>query len=117
MDREWLPESAIRDTERPFQDDHRRPVMFARSRVRLFALVCAAALSIGCESAFGSFAVDTSRLPRITGSREIYASPQSTSFITRETVTRAFELTAGELINDDWQPFDDPNAARTSDPN
>ena len=91
--------------------------MSARPRVRLFALVCAAALSIGCESAFGAFAVDTSRLPRITGSRELYASPQSTSFITRETVTRAFELTAGELINDDWQPFDDPTAARTSDPN
>jgi hypothetical protein len=91
--------------------------MSARSRVRLFALVCAAALSIGCESAFGAFAVDTSRLPRITGSREIYASPKSTSFITRESVTRAFELTAGELINDDWQPFDDPTAARTSDAN
>jgi hypothetical protein len=91
--------------------------MSARSRVRLFALVCAAALSIGCESAFGAFAVDTSRLPRITGSREIFASPKSTSFITREPVTRAFELTTGELINDDWQPFDDPTAARTSDPN
>jgi hypothetical protein len=90
--------------------------MSARSRVRLFALVCAAALSIGCESAFAAFAVDTSRLPRITGSREIYASPSSTSFITRESVTRAFELTAGELINDDWQPYDDPTAARTSDP-
>ena len=91
--------------------------MSARSRVRLFALVCAAALSIGCESALAAFAVDTSRLPRITGSREVFASQKSTSFITRESVTRAFELTAGELINDDWQPFDDPTAARTSDSN
>ena len=91
--------------------------MSARSRVRLFALVCAAALSIGCESALGAFAVDTSRLPRITGSREIFASPKSTNFITRESVARAFELTAGELINDDWQPYTDPTAARTSDPN
>jgi hypothetical protein len=30
-------------------------------------------------------------------------------------VTRAFELTASALINDDWQPYDDPTAARTSD--
>ena len=45
------------------------------------------------------------------------SSPASTSFITRESVTRAFEITASELINDDWQPFDDPTAARTSDAN
>ncbi len=91
--------------------------MSARSRVRLFALVCAATLAIGCESALAAFVVDTSRLPRITGSREVFASQKSTNFITRESVTRAFELTATELINDDWQPFDDPTAARTSDAN
>jgi len=91
--------------------------MSARSRVRLFALVCAATLAIGCESALAAFTIDTSRLPRITGSREVFASQKSTSFITRESVTRAFELTASELINDDWQPFDDPTAARTSDSN
>ena len=89
--------------------------MSARTRLRLFALVCAATIAIGCESALAAFAVDTSRLPRISGSREVYASPKSTSFITRESVTRAFELTSSELINDDWQPYDDPSAARTSD--
>ena len=91
--------------------------MSARSRLRLFALVCAATIAVASESAFAAFAVDTSRLPRISGSRELYASPKSTSFITRESVARAFELTAGELINDDWQPYSDPSAARTSDPN
>jgi hypothetical protein len=35
--------------------------------------------------------------------------------MTRESVTRAFELTASALINDDWQPYEDPSAARTSD--
>ena len=89
--------------------------MLASSRLRLFALVCAAALVVGCETASAAFVVDTSRLPRISGSREIYASPPSTSFTTRETVTRAVELTANALINDDWQPYDDPAAARTSD--
>lgn len=91
--------------------------MFARSRLRLLTLVCAAALIIGCDGVLAAFAVDTSRLPRISGSREVYASARSTSFITRESVARAFEVTAGELINDDWQPFDDPAAARTSDAN
>lgn len=89
--------------------------MSARTRLRLFALVCAATFAMASESAFAAFAVDTSRLPRISGSREVYASPRSTSFITRESVTRAFELTSSELINDDWQPYDDPTAARTSD--
>jgi hypothetical protein len=89
--------------------------MSARARLRMFALVCAATISVGCESAFAAFAVDTSRLPRITGSREVHASPASTSFITRETVTRAFELTASALIDDDWQPYDDPSTPRTSD--
>jgi hypothetical protein len=89
--------------------------MLASSRLRLFVLVCAAALVVGCETASAAFIVDTSRLPRISGSREVYASPTSTSFTTRETVTRAFELTASALINDDWQPYDDPAAARTSD--
>jgi hypothetical protein len=118
MGREWFAEAGNPGRlNGHLKTIHRRPAMFARSRARLFALVCAAALSIGCESALGAFVVDTSRLPRITGSREIHASPKSTSFITRESVTRAFELTAGELINDDWQPFEDPTAARTSDPN
>lgn len=89
--------------------------MSARTRLRLFALVCAATIAFASESAFAAFAVDTSRLPRISGSREVYASPTSTNFITRESVTRAFELTSTELINDDWQPYDDPSAARTSD--
>lgn len=89
--------------------------MSARTRLRLFALVCAAAIAFGCESALAAFAVDTSRPPRITGSREIHASPASTSFITRESITRAFELTSSALINDDWQPYDDPSTARTSD--
>jgi len=89
--------------------------MLARSRLRLFALVCVAALGLGCETAFASYIVDTSRLPRISGSREVYATPSATSFTTRESMTRAFELTASALIDDDWQPYDDPSAARTSD--
>jgi len=88
--------------------------MSARSRLRVFALACVATLAV-CNSAFGAFSVDTSRLPRISGSRELYASPGSTSFITRESVARAFELTASALIEDDWQPYDDPFTARTSD--
>ena len=71
--------------------------------------------AVACESALAAFAVDTSRLPRISGSREVYASPTSTSFITRESIDRAFELTATALINDDWQPYDDPSTPRTSD--
>lgn len=89
--------------------------MLARSRLRLLALVCIAALAVGCESASAAFSVDTSRLPRISGSRELFASQASTSFTTRESVARACELTASALINDDWQPYADPAAPRTSD--
>lgn len=89
--------------------------MLACSRLRLFALVCVATLVVGCETASAALVVDTSRLPRISGSREVYASPKSTSFVTRETVTRAVELTASALIDEDWQPYDDAAAARTSD--
>lgn len=89
--------------------------MSARARLRLLALVCAAAFTVACDSALASFAVDTSRLPRISGSREVYASQASTSFITRESIGRAFELTATALINDDWQPYEDPSTPRTSD--
>lgn len=89
--------------------------MSARTRLRLFALVCAATIAAGCGTAFATFAVDTSRLPRISGAREVHASPASTSFITRESIARAFELTSSELINDDWQPYEDPSAPRTSD--
>ena len=89
--------------------------MLACSRLRLFALVCAAALGVGCETASASYVIDTSRLPRISGSREIYATPSATSFTTREPMTRAYELTASALIDEDWQPYEDPSAARTSD--
>ena len=89
--------------------------MLARSRLSLLALVCTIAIALGCETASAAFAVDTSRLPRITGSREVFATTASTSFMTREPLTRAFELTATALINDDWRPYDDPFAARTSD--
>ena len=89
--------------------------MSARARLRLLALVCAAAFTVACDNALASFAVDTSRLPRISGAREVYSSQSSTSFITRESIGRAFELTATALINDDWQPYDDPSTPRTSD--
>lgn len=84
------------------------------ARPSRLALVCAAVLMAGSLSA--QAATDTSRLPRLAGAKVIFASPSSTIFTTSEPVQRAFELAIHALINDNWQPYDSPTAARAEAP-
>jgi hypothetical protein len=48
--------------------------------------------------------VDASRLPRMAGSQELFASKLTTSFVVRESVAEATEATRALLAADGWQP-------------
>jgi len=47
---------------------------------------------------------DASRLPRLAGARELFASKLTTSFVVRESVGEAAEATRALLAADGWQP-------------
>jgi hypothetical protein len=48
--------------------------------------------------------VDASRLPRMAGAQELFASKLTTSFVVRESVAEATEATRALLAADGWQP-------------
>jgi hypothetical protein len=77
-------------------------------------LICAAALIAASTST--EAATDTSRLPRLTGAKVVFASPSSTIFTTTEPVMRAYEQIVSALVNDNWQPYASPTAARVDTP-
>lgn len=85
--------------------------------VPLLALVLATSLS-GAALAQGSNydGLDTTKLPRVPGYKEIYAFPHSTSFTTADSVADTAETVTKVLMAEGWKPYEKPFSAKAQNP-
>ena len=89
------------------------------SKLRASTLAIACVLAITCGPALVCAAealTDTSRLPRVGGGKEIYASPAQTIFLSSESVAATTEAARKALTAQGWQSYEAPFTAKTDDP-
>jgi hypothetical protein len=89
-------------------------------RRSLFALICVSLIAAGCsksdnkEQDDGS--LNTSKLPRVAGAKEIFASAGVTNFTSPDSVAQTAETLAKALAAAGWQKYIAPNTAYLQDP-
>jgi hypothetical protein len=95
---------------------------FNMARGSLFAVAFMSLLVAGCsksepaaEKAEVTF--DVSRLPRVSGAKEVYASAGTTIFTSPQSVAQTADTVDKTLAAGGWQKYDAPFSATTSDPN
>ena len=82
------------------------------SRGFAFAMVCLAALAAGCsKSEKSDGTLDTSRLPRVAGAKEVFASPASTIFTTTNPVPQTADAVDKALATEGWQKYVAPHTS------
>ena len=87
-----------------------------RARGFAFAIICLAALTAACsKSDNGSSEPDTSRLPRVSGAKEIFASAPTTIFTSPLPVPQTAETLGKTLAAAGWQSYVAPNTAYSND--
>ena len=80
----------------------------------LFSLFCGLLLAVGCSKAPQQQAegvLDTSRLPRVAGAKEILASAPSTIFTTPNPVAQTADSLDKALAAEGWQKYVAPNTS------
>ncbi len=91
-----------------------------KSRGVIFVLACLATLAGGCSESKpvkaddGTF--DSSRLPRVTGAKEIFASAATTIFTSPDSVAQTADTLDKALAATGWQKYVAPNTAYSNDP-
>ena len=80
-----------------------------------FALMFASLLGFSAPGFAQGF--DTSRLPRIPGGKEVFASAATTIYTSPQTVPPTVDFVARALAADGWQAYEAPFTARANDPN
>jgi len=91
-----------------------------KSRGFIFAFACLAVLAGGCSESKpekpddGTF--NTSRLPRVAGAKEVFASPATTIFTSPDSVAQTADTVDKALTAGGWQKYVAPNTAYTNDP-
>jgi len=95
-----------------------------KSRGLIFTLACLALLAGGCnesktdgESKADSGVFNTSRLPRVSGAKEVFASPATTIFTSPDSVAQTADTVDKALAAGGWQKYIAPNTAYANDPN
>lgn len=83
--------------------------------VFLFVLLLAAGCSKSPQQADGT--LDTSRLPRVAGAKEIFASAASTIFTTQNPVAQAADTVDKALAAEGWQKYVAPHTSAATDEN
>lgn len=84
----------------------------------LAALIGVGLLAAGCnDSGSDNGVLDTSRLPRVSGAKEVFASPASTIFTSPQSVAATGDTLAKALADGGWQAYVAPHSARANDPN
>lgn len=94
--------------------------LFGKSRSFMFAVACLAALS-GCNessapSTDNGATFDTSRLPRVSGAKEVFASAATTIFTSPDSVAQTADTVDKALAAAGWQKYVAPNTAYRQDP-
>src|SRR5664280_1850245 len=94
-----------------------------KSRGLIFTLACLALLAGGCnesktdgESKADSGVFNTSRLPRVSGAKQVFASPATTIFTSPDSVAQTADTVDKALAAGGWQEYIAPNTAYTNDP-
>jgi hypothetical protein len=89
-----------------------------KPRALLITFACLVMLG-GCneESKTDSGAFDSSRLPRVSGAKQVFASPASTIFTSPDSVAQTAETLDKALVSAGWQKYVAPNTAYSNDPN
>jgi hypothetical protein len=94
-----------------------------RRSLSIISLICLAGLAgafnpCGAAAQSGtSSTLDTSRLPRVSGAKQIYASPVTTMFTTPTTVAQTAEATRKLLTAAGWKVYTMPHTAYAKNPN
>ena len=90
---------------------------FGIARGGLFAAICLAMLAAGCsKSEQADTTFDTSRLPRVAGAKQIFASAATTIFTSPDSVAQTADSVDKALAAGGWQKYVAPNTAYTTDP-
>ena len=92
-----------------------------KSHGLIFAFACLALLAGGCsksepEKADNGATFDSSRLPRISGAKEIFASPATTIFTSPDSVVQTADTLDKALAAAGWQKYVAPNTVYSQDP-
>jgi hypothetical protein len=94
---------------------------FGKSRGLILTLACVALLAGGCNEssapAADNGAFDASRLPRVSGAKEVFASPATTIFTSPDPVAQTADNLDKALAAGGWQKYVAPNTAYGNDPN
>jgi hypothetical protein len=86
-----------------------------RARGFAFAMICLAALAGCSKSDSGNDAADTSRLPRVSGAKEVFASAPTTIFNSPLPVAQTADTLGKALAAIGWQSYVAPNTAYSND--
>src|SRR6478752_1117291 len=90
----------------------------SRTGILLAAFICALTLA-GCSKSEpqSDGTLNTSKLPRVAGAKEIFASPASTIFTTPKPVAQTADTVDKALAADGWQKYVAPHTSVSSDAN
>lgn len=91
--------------------------MFKKSRGLLLAFTCLTALAGGSLELKAQSAFDASKLPRVSGAKEIFASPATTIFVSPDPVAATADRLEQTLAAAGWQRYVAPLTASASNPN
>lgn len=86
------------------------------ARGSLIACLCFGLVLAGCNSDTAEGPLDTSRLPRVSGAKEVYASAPTTIFTSPASIPQTADSVEKALKESGWQKFAAPNSgAREND--
>ena len=96
--------------------------MFRKSRGLILTLACLSVIAGGCnesktDTQADSGVFDASKLPRVTGAKEVFASPASTIFTSPAPVAETADTLEKTLAAAGWQKYIAPNTAYANDSN
>jgi hypothetical protein len=80
------------------------------------ALAAVSGNSVSPPAAATEYTLDTSKLARVEGAKETYASPATTIFTVPDSVAATAVAAAKLLAADGWQHYEDPFSARAENP-
>jgi hypothetical protein len=92
-------------------------VRFGTSRGLIFAFICLGLLTAGCsKSDDADGPLDTSRLPRVAGAKEIFAGAATTIFTSPDSIAQTAYSIGKTLAAAGWQAYVAPLSQQTNNP-
>jgi hypothetical protein len=86
-------------------------------RGSVFAFLCFAVFANGSPAPAMAQDLDTGALPRMTGAKQVYASPQHTIFTSPDPLPKTTEFVRNALAAQGWQEYGRPFTSKAQNPN